>query len=100
MWLLSAILGMAMLLSCSGERTRVETGQPRVTEQTGSAVIEFSPPSRKLFLVVNGVNRSGLAIRLSSIHSNMPNPMSAIASTAPTVISTAGSIRTLPRSSA
>ncbi len=45
MWLLPAILGMAMLLSCSGERTRVETEQPRVTEQTGSPAIEFSPPS-------------------------------------------------------
>ena len=45
MWLLPAILGVAMLLSCSGERTRVETGQPRVTEQTGSVAIEYSPPS-------------------------------------------------------
>ncbi|MBI3806784.1 MAG: c-type cytochrome [Nitrospirae bacterium] len=45
MRLLSAILGMAMLLSCSGERTRVETEQPREASQTGSAPIEFSPPS-------------------------------------------------------
>ncbi len=45
MWLLPAILGMAMLLSCSGERTRVETEQPREASQTGSAPIEFSPPS-------------------------------------------------------
>jgi thiosulfate dehydrogenase len=45
MWLLPAILGMAMLLSCSGERTRVESEQPREASQTGSAPIEFSPPS-------------------------------------------------------
>ena len=45
MRLLSAILGVAMLLSCSGERTRVETEQPREASQTGSAPREFSPPS-------------------------------------------------------
>jgi len=45
MWLLPAILGMILLVSCSGERVRVTTEGPRVTDQTGSAAIEFSPPS-------------------------------------------------------
>src|SRR4249920_4005196 len=45
MWLLSAILGMAMLLSCSGERTRVKTEEPRGSHQAGSAAIEFALPS-------------------------------------------------------
>jgi len=45
MWLLPAILGMVLLASCSGERARVTTEEPRVTDQTGSAAIEFSPPS-------------------------------------------------------
>ncbi|NOS81236.1 MAG: cytochrome C, partial [Nitrospira sp.] len=45
MWLLPAILGMTLLLSCSGERVQVTTEEPRVTEQTGSAPIEFAPPS-------------------------------------------------------
>ena len=45
MWLLSAILGMVMVLSCSGERTRVTVEELRGTEQTGSATIEFAPPS-------------------------------------------------------
>mgnify|MGYP001577546347 CR=1 FL=1 len=43
--LLSAILGMAMLLSCSGERTRVTVEEPQGSQQTGSAPIEFAPPS-------------------------------------------------------
>jgi len=45
MWLLSAILAMAMLLSCTGEGARVKTGEPRGADQTGSATIEFAPPS-------------------------------------------------------
>ncbi|MCM3902795.1 MAG: c-type cytochrome [Pyrinomonadaceae bacterium] len=45
MWLLPAILGMVMLLSCSGERTRVTVEEPRGTDQTWSAAIEFAPPS-------------------------------------------------------
>jgi thiosulfate dehydrogenase len=43
--LFSAILGVAMLLSCSAERARVETEEFRGATQTGSAPIEFSPPS-------------------------------------------------------
>jgi thiosulfate dehydrogenase len=45
MWLMSAILGMAMLVSCSGESDRVKTEQPRGADQVGSAAIEFAPPS-------------------------------------------------------
>ena len=45
MWLLPAILGVAMLLSCSGESARVKTEEPRGSDQTGSAAIEFAPPS-------------------------------------------------------
>jgi thiosulfate dehydrogenase len=45
MWLLSAILGAAMLLSCSGENGRVKIEEPRGPDQTGSASIEFAPPS-------------------------------------------------------
>ena len=45
MWLLSAILAMAMLVSCSGESSRVKTGEPRRADQTGRAAIEFAPPS-------------------------------------------------------
>ena len=45
MWLLPAIVGMAMLLSCSGESARVKTEEPRGADQTGSAAIEFTPPS-------------------------------------------------------
>jgi thiosulfate dehydrogenase len=45
MWLLPAILGMVMLLSCSGEMTRVTVEEPRGTDQTGNAAIEFAPPS-------------------------------------------------------
>ena len=45
MWWLSAILGMAMLVSCSGETARVKTEEPRGADQTGSAAIEFAPPS-------------------------------------------------------
>jgi thiosulfate dehydrogenase len=44
MWLLSAILGMAVFVSCSGEGARVKTEEPRGADQTGSAVIEFAPP--------------------------------------------------------
>jgi hypothetical protein len=44
-WLLPAILGMIVLTSCSGEKTRGTTEEPRRTDQTGSAAIEFSPPS-------------------------------------------------------
>jgi thiosulfate dehydrogenase len=43
--LLSAILGVAMLLSCSGERARVTVEEPQGGQQTGSVPIEFSPPS-------------------------------------------------------
>ncbi len=43
--LLSAILGVAVLLSCSGESARVMTEEPRGAGQTGSTPIEFSPPS-------------------------------------------------------
>jgi thiosulfate dehydrogenase len=45
MWLLPAIVGMAMLLSCSGESARVKTEESRRADQTGSAAIEFAPPS-------------------------------------------------------
>ena len=45
MRLLPAILGVTLLLSCSGERARVETEEPRTSGQTGSAPIEFAPPS-------------------------------------------------------
>ena len=45
MWLLSTMLGAMLLVSCSGERARVTTEEPRGTNQTGSAAIEFSPPS-------------------------------------------------------
>lgn len=45
MWLLSAIFGMAMLLSCSGESARIKTEEPREADQTGSVAIEFAPPS-------------------------------------------------------
>jgi thiosulfate dehydrogenase len=45
MWLLSAIVGMAVFVSCSGEGARVKTEEPRGADQTGSAAIEFAPPS-------------------------------------------------------
>jgi thiosulfate dehydrogenase len=45
MWLLSAILAMAMLVSCSGKNARVKTEKPPEADQTGSAAIEFAPPS-------------------------------------------------------
>ena len=45
MWLLSAILGVVILSSCSSESARVKTEEPRGAGQTGSAVIEFAPPS-------------------------------------------------------
>ena len=44
MWLLPTILGMAVLLGCSGESAGVKTEEPREA-QTGSAAIEFAPPS-------------------------------------------------------
>jgi thiosulfate dehydrogenase len=44
-WLLSAILGMTMLVSCSGVSNRVKTEDFRGAGQTGSAEIEFAPPS-------------------------------------------------------
>lgn len=34
-----------MLLSCSGESTRVKPEEPRGADQTGSSALEFSPPS-------------------------------------------------------
>ena len=43
--LFSAILGVAMLLSCSGERAQVTVEEPQGSQQTGSAPIEFAPPS-------------------------------------------------------
>ena len=46
MWLLSAILGVAMLLSCSGEGVRGKViEEPRGVEQSSSVPIEFAPPS-------------------------------------------------------
>jgi thiosulfate dehydrogenase len=45
MWLLSAILGLTMFVSCSGESPQVKTENPRVADQTGNAAIEFAPPS-------------------------------------------------------
>jgi len=44
-WLLSAILGMTMLVSCSGESDRARTEDFRGADRTGSAAIEFAPPS-------------------------------------------------------
>lgn len=44
MWLLPAILGVATLLSCSGESAQVKTEESRGA-QTGMAPIEFAPPS-------------------------------------------------------
>jgi thiosulfate dehydrogenase len=43
-WLLPAILGVAALLSCSGESAQVKTEESREA-QSGSAPIEFAPPS-------------------------------------------------------
>ncbi|MEO6306359.1 MAG: c-type cytochrome [Nitrospiraceae bacterium] len=43
--LFSAIRSVAMLLSCSGERARVTVEEPQGSQQTGSAPIEFAPPS-------------------------------------------------------
>jgi thiosulfate dehydrogenase len=45
MWLLSAILGLAMLVSCSSETASVKSEEPRGRELPGSASIEFAPPS-------------------------------------------------------
>jgi thiosulfate dehydrogenase len=44
MWLLPAILGAATLLSCSSESSQVKTEKSREA-QSGSAPIEFAPPS-------------------------------------------------------
>src|SRR6185295_5492665 len=44
-WLLSAILGVAILLSCSGEGAGGKTEKLRGADQTGNAAIEFAPPS-------------------------------------------------------
>lgn len=44
MWLLPAILGVATLLSCSGESAQVKTEESRGA-QPGMAPIEFAPPS-------------------------------------------------------
>lgn len=43
--LLSAILWVVTLLSCSGESARVKTDELRGADQTGSTSIEFTPPS-------------------------------------------------------
>ena len=43
--LLLAILGVAVLLSCSSEGARVKTEELRGPDQAGSAEIEFAPPS-------------------------------------------------------
>ena len=43
--LLSAILVVAMLLSCSGESARVKSEEFRGAAQTGNAAIEFAAPS-------------------------------------------------------
>ena len=45
MWLLSAIVGMLMLASCSGETVLGKAGEFRGADQAGSAPIEFAPPS-------------------------------------------------------
>ncbi len=44
-WLLSAILGILTLASCSGERARATAHEFRATNQTVRAPIEFAPPS-------------------------------------------------------
>lgn len=45
MWILSVILGATLLVSCSGESTRVTTEELRGADQIERAVIEFAPPS-------------------------------------------------------
>jgi len=45
MWLLSVIVGMTMLASCSSETAQVKTGEPGGVDRTDSAAIEFAPPS-------------------------------------------------------
>jgi thiosulfate dehydrogenase len=45
MRLLSAVLVMILLVSCSGEKTRATPDERRATEQTGTTAMEFSPPS-------------------------------------------------------
>jgi len=44
MWLLSAVLGMAMFLGCSGESAQVRTAEPGEA-QIGLTEVEFAPPS-------------------------------------------------------
>lgn len=44
-WLLSTILGVTMLASCAGESDRARTEDFRGAGRTGSAAIEFAPPS-------------------------------------------------------
>lgn len=45
MWIVSAILGMCVFVSCSGETIRGKAGESRGAEQPGGAAIEFLPPS-------------------------------------------------------
>lgn len=45
MRLLLAIVGVLIFVSCSGESARVKTEELRGADQTGSAAIEFAPPS-------------------------------------------------------
>ena len=44
-WLLSAMVGMTMLASCSGENARTRMDDFREAGPTGTASIEFAPPS-------------------------------------------------------
>ena len=44
-WLLSAILGVTMLASCAGESDRARIEDFQEAGRTGSAAIEFAPPS-------------------------------------------------------
>ena len=44
-WLLPTILGMVVIVSCSGEKTRVISEESPSAGQTGSAAVEFAPPS-------------------------------------------------------
>jgi thiosulfate dehydrogenase len=45
MWLMPTILAAVLLVSCSGERTRATTEEPRGADQTGSTPVDFAPPS-------------------------------------------------------
>ena len=98
-WRLSAILGVAMLLSCSGEKPRGTTEEPRGIDHTNSAPIEFSPPSPDIIPDSRLGEQIRLGYQIVVIRKNMPDSMSAIVSTAPTVILMAGSIRMPPHSS-